>query len=86
MLVEKAVLLLAKERSSSIASAESVIGVEWGEERRGIAWVSKHHGSEDERAEVGMGCGLRRLKQLLETKACTETMNTLFYADCLTAV
>ena len=47
-------LLLAKQRSS-IATAESVIAAAWGEERLGIAWVSKHHNSEDERVGVGMG-------------------------------
>ena len=46
--------LLAKQRSS-IATAESVIGAAWGEERLGIAWVSKHHRSEDERVGVGIG-------------------------------
>ena len=47
--------LLAKQRGS-IATAESVIlGAAWGEERLGIAWVSKHHNSEDERVGIGMG-------------------------------
>ena len=53
--------LLAKQRGS-IATAESeIIGAAWGEERLGIAWVSKRHNSEDQRVGVGMGCGLGRL-------------------------
>ena len=44
--------LLAKQRSG-IATAESVIGAAWGEV--GIAWVSKHHGREDERVGDGLG-------------------------------
>ena len=46
--------LLAKQRSS-IATAESVMGAAWGEERLGIAWVSKHHNSKDDRVGVGRG-------------------------------
>ena len=46
--------LLAKQ-SGSIAIGESVIGAAWGEERLGIAWVSKHHDSEDERVGVRLG-------------------------------
>ena len=46
--------LLAKQRGS-VATAESLVGAAWGEERLGIAWVSKHHNSKDERIGVGMG-------------------------------
>ena len=37
--------LLDKKRGS--IAKESVIGAAWGEERLGIACVSKHHDSED---------------------------------------
>ena len=46
--------LLANQRSS-IATAESMIGAAWGEERLGTVWVSKHHDSEGESVGVGMG-------------------------------
>ena len=46
--------MLSKQRSS-IGTAESVIGAAWGEERLRIAWVSKHHDSEDENIGIGMG-------------------------------
>ena len=46
--------LLAQQKWG-IATEEGVIGTAWGEERRGIAWVSKHHHSEDESVGVGMG-------------------------------
>ena len=47
-------LLSAKQRGS-IATAESVIGAAWGEERLGIAWVNEYLDSEVERVGVGMG-------------------------------
>ena len=46
--------MISKQRSG-IATAESVSGAAWEEERLGIAWVSKHHHGEDGRVEVGMG-------------------------------
>ena len=52
-------LLLVKQRSSN-ATAESVIGAAWGEERLGIVWVSEHHDSEDKTSGVGWA-GLERL-------------------------
>ena len=39
----------------SIATAESVMGTAWGEEKLDIAWVSKHPDSEDASVGVGMG-------------------------------
>ena len=41
-------------RKGSIATAESVIGAALGEETPSIAWVRRHHDSEDERVGVGM--------------------------------
>jgi len=39
----------------SIATAESAMRAAWGEDKLGIAWVSKHPDSEDASVGVGMG-------------------------------
>ena len=44
-----------QQQRRSIATAESVMGTAWGEERLGIAWIRKHPDSEDESVGVGMG-------------------------------
>ena len=44
-----------QKQRRSIATAESVMGAAWGEERLSITWVSKHPDSEDESVGVGMG-------------------------------
>ncbi|CAM9103261.1 unnamed protein product [Laminaria digitata] len=43
------------KQSRSIATAESVMGTAWGEEKPDIAWVRKHPDSEDASVGVGMG-------------------------------
>ena len=43
------------QKQRSIATAESVMGAAWGEERLGITWVSKHPDREDESVGIGMG-------------------------------
>ena len=44
-----------QQQRRSIATAESVMGTAWGEERLGITWISKHPDSEDDSVGVGMG-------------------------------
>ena len=44
-----------QKQRRSITTAESVMGVAWGEERLGITWISKHPDSEDDSVGVGMG-------------------------------
>ena len=46
---------LFQKQRRNIATAESVLGAAWEEERLGIVWVSRHPDSEDESFGVGMG-------------------------------
>ena len=67
------------QQQRSIATAERVVGTASGEERLGIAWVSKHPGSEDESVGVGMGWdGLGRLTPAIGNAGSTlaDTLGT----------